>query len=255
MNNYIDEIWKDIEGYKGYYKVSNMGRVKSVEKLVKNSRNSSFKVWKEKMVKYKATVNSYGGVGLSKDGVVKRFRVHRLVALAFIPNPENKPEVNHIGKNSSGVIDKSDNRSVSLMWVTSKENIQHAWGNGLMENSRKSSKLSRGNSKCCKKVIDTSTGIIYNCAKDAADFIGVNHNMLYRYLTGRDKNPTAMKYINSDVGINEKIRSVCKIVLNTNNGIFYDSVKEAAEINNINYNTLHSYLNGVNKNKTSLILV
>jgi hypothetical protein len=99
------EIWKDIEGYEGLYQVSNLGRIKSL-----NFKRSG----KEGILKSNPE-GGYCAVTLShkRRGV---FYIHRLVATAFIPNPENKPEVNHINHN------KRDNRASNLEWVTQSEN-------------------------------------------------------------------------------------------------------------------------------------
>lgn len=109
-----NEIWKDIEGYEGLYQVSNLGRVKSK------------KYNKEKMLKPYTNSGGYSVVGLRKDGKTKFFRVHRLVAKAFIPNPdpENKTQVNH--KNE---FDKKNNCVENLEWVTPSENTNYATGN------------------------------------------------------------------------------------------------------------------------------
>lgn len=99
------EIWKDIDGYEGLYKVSNLGRVKS---FYKSSNGKILKLNKD----------NYGYIQttLYKDNLVKTFKVHRLVAIAFIPNLENKPEVDHINTI------RDDNRVENLRWTTSKEN-------------------------------------------------------------------------------------------------------------------------------------
>lgn len=102
----MKEIWKDVEGYEGY-QVSNKGRVKSL-----NFRHTG----KERILKS----NPDGGyclVSLYRNGKRTSKKIHRLVATAFIPNPENKPEVNHINHN------KRDNRASNLEWVTSEENL------------------------------------------------------------------------------------------------------------------------------------
>ena len=138
MENQI-EIWKDVVGYEGIYQVSNLGRVKSLEKKFWSNKNNSFSINKEFIRKLSSTRKGYLRVGLMKDLKQKPFLVHRLVAIAFIPNLENKPEVNHI----NGI--KNDNRVENLEWVTTKENVIHSFQNGLSvrakgENS-KSSKL------------------------------------------------------------------------------------------------------------------
>ena len=99
-----NEIWKDIAGYEGLYQVSNLGRVKSFH------RN------KEKIMNPRTNGDGYKNIQLCNAGVKKVFSVHRLVAEAFIPNPENKPCVDHIDTNSL------NNNVENLRWVTIKEN-------------------------------------------------------------------------------------------------------------------------------------
>ncbi len=118
----MQEIWKDIPGYEGLYQVSDLGRVKSLERYKNN--NGGFVKVPEKIFNG-APRNGYLLVGLSKGGKRKTCAIHRLVAIAFIPNPENKPTVNHINGN------KTDNRAVNLEWNTDAENIRHAFATGL----------------------------------------------------------------------------------------------------------------------------
>lgn len=89
----MKEIWKDIEGYEGLYQVSNMGRVRSVDKYVQNHSKLNFK--KGKLKKLRPKDNKYLIVDLYKGNKPKTLYVHRLVAFAFIDNPLNKETVNH----------------------------------------------------------------------------------------------------------------------------------------------------------------
>jgi hypothetical protein len=119
-----NEIWKDIEGYEGFYQVSNCGNVKSLERIV-NSRYKSGRLVKEKILKGRKNRWGYVKIGLNKGSCSHYKTIHRLVAQAFIPNPENKPETNH----KNGV--KIDNRVENLEWVTKSENAKHAFEIGL----------------------------------------------------------------------------------------------------------------------------
>ena len=111
------EVWKDIAGYEGLYQVSSFGRVKSL--------------WhgRERIRKPHLNHKGYSELNLCKGGNVKGFKVHRLVAEAFIPNPQNKREVNHI----NGI--KADNRVENLEWVTPSENQLHAYNTGLRKSA------------------------------------------------------------------------------------------------------------------------
>ena len=115
-----EEIWKDIEGYEGLYQVSNKGRVKSLNRYANNNGTLQFRP--ERILKQniqKAGRSKRCTVVLSKDAKTKAIRVHRLVAEAFIPNPENKPQIDHIDTNMS------NNNVENLRWVTAKENMNN----------------------------------------------------------------------------------------------------------------------------------
>lgn len=115
----MEEIWKDIKGYEGLYQVSNLGRVKSLRRLVKFS-NGSIREYPEKILKqYKA--NGYWVVGLNSHGK-KTVGVHRLVAEAFIPNPDNLPQVGHKDEKNFKTGNECNNNVDNLEWTTAKEN-------------------------------------------------------------------------------------------------------------------------------------
>lgn len=107
----MDEEWRDIIGYEDLYMVSNLGRVKSLERY--DSRGCKIK---ERILT--GTIDKYGYiiVNLSKNNKNKQFKVHRLVAIAFIPNSENKPFIDHINTI------RDDNRVENLRWATYEEN-------------------------------------------------------------------------------------------------------------------------------------
>ena len=110
------EIWKDCKGYEGLYQVSNLGRVKSLERIRTNHSGGMW-VQQEKILYGKYDGCHYRVVHLkTPKGKDKIERVHRLVALAFIDNPERKPEVNHIDR------DKTNNSVENLEWVSHSEN-------------------------------------------------------------------------------------------------------------------------------------
>lgn len=113
----MKEIWKDIENYEGIYQVSNLGRVKSLER----KHNPIEKI----MTAYVNHSNGYFQIGLKKNKTRTMNKVHRLVALAFLSNPENKKTVNHIDGN------KLNNNVENLEWATYSENVTHAYQNKL----------------------------------------------------------------------------------------------------------------------------
>ena len=117
----MQEIWKDIIGYENLYQVSNLGNVKSLCFGARNKRKSNI----TRLLKTNSNNFGYLKVELYKDGKSKIKYVHRLVAEAFIPNPDQKPQVNHIDGN------KANNTLSNLEWVTSSENLSHACKTGL----------------------------------------------------------------------------------------------------------------------------
>lgn len=116
----MEEIWKDIEGYEGLYQISNIGRVWSVGKEI---------------YKKAGLIGSYLSVSLNKDGHLKNFLIHRLVAKAFIPNPLNLPQVNHIDE------DKLNNRADNLEWCTAKYNCNYGGRNSKIGDKSRGHRL------------------------------------------------------------------------------------------------------------------
>lgn len=127
------EIWKDIVGYEGIYQISNLGNIKSIGRQRRGERICYIK---EKILY--PIIDKYGYKRITLNYTTKKaFYIHRLVLKAFISNPENKPQVNHI----NGI--KTDNRLENLEWSTVKENTNHAEKTGLRNSKGESNPFSK----------------------------------------------------------------------------------------------------------------
>ena len=111
----MQEYWKDVKGYEGYYQVSNKGNVRGVDRIVRHS-GCFTRIHKGRMILQNLDGSGYPQLGLYKDGVCRKRHVHRIVALAFMEINLDKSEVNHIDEN------KTNNNLSNLEWCTKKEN-------------------------------------------------------------------------------------------------------------------------------------
>ncbi len=122
----MQEIWKDIKGYEGYYQVSNLGRVKSLKRKASLGRGY-YRIITNRIMRIHKNNYGYEKISLSKNGKDKECSVHGLVAKTFLTNPENKRTINHIDGN------KVNNHVSNLEYATDKENIAHAIRTGLTD--------------------------------------------------------------------------------------------------------------------------
>lgn len=161
----MQEIWKSVKGYEGLYEVSNLGRVKSLDRITKYTKYygdtavDAVHHFKGRILR-PGINGGYQSVILTKDSVSRDHLVHRLVALAFVDNDdiEHKTQVDHIDN------DRCNNCADNLCWVTPKENQKRA--------------IQRGTHTTCnpyrtKKIIDEDTGKIFDSMSDAENFYNI----------------------------------------------------------------------------------
>lgn len=157
--NTEEEVWKDVKGYEGYYQVSNLGQVRSLDRTIP-FRGGEKKL--EGMILKQKLNKGYNMVGLSVEGKQQGKLTSRLVAEAFIVNSENKPEVNHIDEN------KQNNMVENLEWVTPKENSNHGTRNSkvipyLIQNGQQREKSVAMINKESNELIQTFKSINEAC--------------------------------------------------------------------------------------------
>lgn len=173
----MEEIWKDIAGYEGLYQVSNLGNVRSLDRLAFNGKQMCLVIGKD--LKLRLQKNGYVRVSLSKGSKIKYCNIHRLVAEAFIPNPNNLPEVNHKDE------DKTNNRVENLEYCDRKYNNNYG------------SRIERGiekrinHPKLCKPILQFSlSGDFikeYPSQKEAQRQTGVINQNIYQCCNGKRK--------------------------------------------------------------------
>jgi hypothetical protein len=194
------EKYFGIPGFEDSYEVSKSGKFRSKDRLLKNKWGPYLISGKDMPISINS--NGYAVIRLSKAGKQKLAKVHRVLAILFLPNPENKRTVNHINGN------KADYRLENLEWATDSENLKHAIRTGLMtpkrgEKNGNYGKIGRRNPNWgkggilavnSKIIIDTQTGIYYYGVKEAALAKDVNRHTLRAKLNGVMKNNTPLVY-------------------------------------------------------------
>lgn len=148
------EVWRPVEGFECEYEVSNLGRVRTLNFFRVTKEGKQYPVKSRLLKQYEH--NGYLHVNLPKNGRYKRFRVHRLVAAAFLPNTYNKPAVNHIDGN------KQNNDVNNLEWCTLSENTRHAFAHGLIRDNPEPRMNAR------RKPVVRDDGVVFKSMTDMA---------------------------------------------------------------------------------------
>lgn len=164
--------------------------MKKIKDFENYSIDENGRVWShviQRFIKHQMNKHGYLTVKLSKDGKKTHKSIHRLVAEAFIPNPENKKEVNHI----NGI--KTSNYVDNLEWATRSENARHCWNNGLQKVSNK--RIIKVIDSLSKIVLDLQTGVYYNSISEAANVYNIPPMSLSSMLNGKYKNKTTLKIV------------------------------------------------------------
>ena len=149
-------IWKNIPGYEGIYEVSSTGSVRTSKGKTTRTSFHGVRKWKQRELKQKTDRDGYKRVSLWKDGKVKDFLVHRLVALTFIDKPEEKNIINH--KDCS----PSNNRIENLEWCDHSENLLHAYKN----------RLNKSNDRVILLHVKTNESVVFTSKAEASLFLG-----------------------------------------------------------------------------------
>ena len=164
----MDEIWRDIKNYEGLYQVSNLGRVKSLKRVIIHSNGKNC-FYKEKILKPVKTKNSYLVICLHKKGKQKRFYIHKLVGESFIVNPNNYPCINHKDEN------KENNNVNNLEWCTYEYNNTYG------------TRLERYSTSKSIPIYCLETNKIYKSAKECAKELNLSRGNIVNVLKGRQK--------------------------------------------------------------------
>jgi HNH endonuclease/NUMOD4 motif len=168
--------WKCINEFGGTFQISTAGLVRRIEVQTRKAKSKCLLI-KAKIIKPRYNNCGYLEVRLSKGGRTYTRFVHKLVAEAFVPNPDNLLEVNHI----SG--DKTDNAPANLAWVTHAQNVQHAYDNGLNKNKGGSHAFAVG-------VIDNALGTSFATIKEWAEARGISYSTARNVLNGWNTSKT-----------------------------------------------------------------
>lgn len=236
----MEEVWKDIPGFEGYYQASTLGKVRSVDRYVKYKDTDGVALRKGKILSPKTSNKGYLETTLMKEGKTYYRRIHQLIASAFLPNPNNYPYINHINE------DKMDNRVENLEWCTPKYNVE------AYHESR---------TKLYQYTLKGELVKVWNSITKAAESIhgdkgGIHHCCAGRLANGNSKK-TYLGYIWSYTPLsseelqkratNERLVQVLQLDLGGNVLHSYNSTVEAAKAVGCNPSAISMAIQGMRK--------
>lgn len=221
-----EEIWIPLKFRTSFYRISNFGRVKSLDRYSKVSNL----LIKGVMIKTSINKKGYEILRIHADGKQKTIKMHRAVAMHFHPNPENKPEVNHKDFN------KLNNRADNLEWATQEENMDHAWENGRVPHV----KLKKPD------IVFIRENYAVHGPQKLSEMFNCSKSTIYNIATNKSRN------FDKSTIVKQKVFRVApawtKKITHLGSGEVYNSAEELSTISGIPVKEIQRRLNGERKN-------
>lgn len=161
-----------------------MKKIKGYNDYLIDKNGNIFNIKLNRFIVQNISHKGYHRVNLNKNKYKRQYQLHRLVALIFIPNLENKPQVNHIDGN------KSNNNVSNLEWVTGSENVRHAVKSGLRDKAHQKARIDNQ-----KMVLHKTTGIFYDSLKIACETLGIKYGTARNYINNPNKKAFDICYV------------------------------------------------------------
>lgn len=178
------EIWTPLDLRPTLYEISSFGKIRSMDRISKTYGS----IIKGQHLKPYTDRKGYNCIKIYINGKRIAQKIHRLVAIHFIFNPDNKPCVNHLDLN------KRNNCVSNLEWCTSKENTHHAQLNGAIKMGSKPY-VFKGRPKGRRIILDINTGVFYDHPTELSNLYGIKKKEIYRQLNGERTNKTSFRYV------------------------------------------------------------
>lgn len=184
IENFEEEVWYSIPNYVGIYEYSSLGRIKALYRVKGIGRGARER--ESHIMKQFLNPDGYPMIELHNNGIGKKYKVHRLLAICHIPNPENKSEINH----KKGI--KTDNRLSELEWSTTSENVQHAY-DYLGKVTPMKGKFGK-NCPNSKKIMCDTLGIICDSATEMANLLGMGISNIANVAKGKSLHSKGLSF-------------------------------------------------------------